>query len=451
VKEQLKLMPFQKVGLRWIKENGGSGLLADEMGLGKTIQAIAYLRSSASTKPALIICPAVVKENWRREIKRFTKLRIKTLRGRKPRRLNLSARDIFLINYEIVDAWKEELSRIQYVILDESHYIKNKSAIRTKAIMGLCKGKKTLCLTGTPIANGPVDLYTSIRLANPKLFSSFWKFAIKYCDAQLVNQRWVLTGASNTKELHHILTNTKTMLRRRKVKVLKQLPKKTRSVVVLPLSNPKAYETSLHLVHNWLQTVSANKFDITAGLNRLEELAQSAVAQKMKAMVEWISNAKEESEKMIIFARHLYALDMLEEAFKDSCLRIDGSTKDKQSVVDKFTNDKTKKILLGQIRAAGTGVNIQVASVVVFAEIGATSIEHDQAESRAHRHGQQKPVICYYLVGKGTVEELMVKKLIDDKRSKIDAVIDNRDPNYAKLLTTLLNKSLAKFKTRQQV
>jgi len=176
---QGELMPFQKAGVAYIEKTNGKVLLADEMGLGKTVQALAWLQLHPEIRPAVIICPASLKLNWQAEASKWLETRpenithvIKNGRDKIPEKTK-----IFIINYDLLSKRTDELTKLspKALVLDESHYIKNNKAIRTRAVLNIGKqANHVLCLSGTPFLNRPVEIWTTLTLLTPKLFPN-WK------------------------------------------------------------------------------------------------------------------------------------------------------------------------------------------------------------------------------------------------------------------------------------
>src|SRR5690606_19617797 len=177
-----QLFPFQKQGVVFIEKRKGRALIADEMGLGKTIQAAAWLQLHPEKRPAIILCPASLKLNWAKELRETlsTKDKIQILQGTKPYPIT---EDIIIINYDILNSWVETLQAInpRVLIIDEAHYIKNSSAIRTQATKKLAKGiPHVIALAGTPIVNRPVEGFNIFQILDRNRFPNFWTYVHRY-------------------------------------------------------------------------------------------------------------------------------------------------------------------------------------------------------------------------------------------------------------------------------
>ena len=439
-----RMYPFQKEGLAFIENHNGRGLIADEMGLGKTVQALSYLGLHKEKRPALIICPASLKLNWKKEITKWLPGEsVSIISGSKA----FDKADTYIINYDIVNKQLERLEALdlQVIIMDESHYVKNAKAARTKACRELTKGvPHVIGLSGTPITNRPIELFTILNILDPIEWNSYWKYAQTYCGAKHNGYGWDFNGSSNTKELHDRLTRS-VMIRRLKENVLKDLPAKVRCVVPMELSNRTKYkqaETSI------IQFIAANegldraeKAKQAEVLVKIEKLKQLALEGKLKQAIKWIEDYLETNDKLVVFATHTATLDALEAAFSNT-VRVDGSTSqaNRQKAVDDFQEKPNINLFLGNIKAAGVGLTLTAANATCFLEFPWTSGDLDQAEDRVHRIGQKADsVMAYYLVGEDSIDEY-IAELIDEKRKVLTQVLDGKDVEDNSLFTELLNK-----------
>ncbi len=433
-----ELFPFQKKGVSFIESRDGNALLADEMGLGKTAQALAYLQLHPKKRPVIIVCPATLKYNWQNEINIWTTAnnKVEILSGTSP--YKLSKADIFIINYDVLKSWVDTLKKVnpQVVILDEAHYIKNPKAARTKAIKSLCKKiPHKIIITGTPIVNRPIEAYTMINLVDETLFPKFTKYAFRYCAAKHNGFGWDFTGASNTMELHNKLTKT-IMIRRLKTDVLKDLPDKMRIVVPVDIDNMRDYKLASGELNDWLddldfeENVPKNKKNTGAeALARIEHLKQLSIEGKINQCISWIEDYLEQNDKIVVFTTHIKTVDILMNHFGSKAVRVDGSVvgEKRQKAVDEFQNNDNVKVFVGNLKAAGVGITLTKANATCFLELGWTPGDHDQAEDRVHRIGQEADcVTAYYLVAKDTIEE-EICQLLDKKRAVLASVLDGKE------------------------
>lgn len=446
---KLELMPFQKTGVEFIEVKEGRVLIADEMGLGKTAQALAWLALHPKERPAVVVCPASLKFNWLEEINKWMKKpgMVQVLSGRKPQKNKAIYGDIIIINYDILPnkyikkgkrmieqpftGWVDYLleRKPKVVVLDESHYIKNSKAMRTKAACKLAKHCSNLiCLTGTPILNRPVEIFNTLNAIDASLFPSFWRFAQRYCGAKHNGWGWNFNGASRTKELNQLLSHI--MIRRTKKEVLSELPDKQRTTIPLELANKKEYQQIKNNFLAWLidkkGTQAAKKASKVEQLTKVEYLKQAAARGKLKAAIKWIENVIE-NEKLVVFATHKEIIDQLTNHFDKEAVKIDGSTTQakRKEAVDRFQKDSKVKLFIGNIKAAGVGITLTAASKVAFLELPWTPGELIQAEDRCHRIGQKNAVNIYYLVGLDTIDSY-IANLLKEKAEVIEKVVDGK-------------------------
>ena len=439
-----QLFPFQKVGVAFIEKRNGRALIADEMGLGKTIQAAAWLQLHPKKRPALILCPASLKLNWAKELRDTlsTKDKVQILQGTKPYPIT---EDIIIINYDILNSWVETLQAInpQVLIIDEAHYIKNSSAIRTKATKKLAKGiPHVIALTGTPIVNRPIEGFNIFQILDRSLFPNFWTYVHQYCGARHNGFGWDFSGATNKEELNQILTST-IMIRRRKADVLKDLPEKMYSFVPMELSNETEYRIAEEEFIEYLRGVkgkeAAEKAKKAEHLVKIEALKQLAVKGKMKQAINWIRDFIEDGDMLVVFAVHKEVIDKLMNEFKDVAVKLYGecSQKERNEAVERFQNDPNIKLFIGNIQAAGVGLTLTAASAVAFLELPWTPGELQQAEDRCHRIGQKNAVNIYYLLAENSVEYKLAR-LLDKKKKVLSAVIDGKLVEEKSLISELI-------------
>jgi len=392
---------------------------------------------------------------WEREVRECCpKWRAFVISGKKRERLP-KGKDVYIINYDIVMSRIDDLKEMEFksTVWDECHYLKNKSALRTKAVLGtgskfrgLSNIPTIVALSGTPILSRPVEIYPVVKALVPNALPPFMTFAMRYCGAKHNGFGWDFTGASNTKELHQLLTST-CMIRRTKEEVLKDLPDKTRSIIPLSMEQKAAKEYARAKDHfiGWLREVNPTKVSAAQraeALVQFQTLKQLARKGKWKATIEWLKDVLSTNGKVIVFAVHHAAVDALMEALSGfNPVKLDGrdSNKAKNAAVDRFQEDPTCRVFIGNIKAAGVGITLTAANMVAFVELGWTPGEHSQAEDRAHRIGQKNAVSVYYLIAEGTVEQ-EIAGLLDRKQKVLSAVLDGEDAEQGMLLTELLNQ-----------
>jgi len=454
------LRKYQRIGVNFLLSRDGKALLADDMGLGKTIQVLGYLIMNEDALPATVVCPSSVKRKWAREITKWTNYTVHVMEGRYTKENETPDADIIILNYDIVAVAEErkkvkgekavkkaknepvmprpDLGEFPTLILDEAHKISNQKSQRTQAIIQLAKGcERVLGMSGTPIKNKPFEFWTILQLINKQAVPDFWTYVQTYCDAKKNRFGWDFSGSSNTQELHERLTKT-IMLRRLKADVDIDLPAKIRSVIPLDWDR-RVY---LQEQENYRLWMLQNGKDIASqnGFAKIEHLKQAAVKAKMKDALLWVNEFFEESQKLVIFTRHIFTIDILKkELSKYKPIVLDGSVAShkRQPLIDIFQTSDKCRLAIVNMSAGGEGVEFTAADAVAFMEIGWTSAEHDQCEDRVHRFGKVGDVVCYYLVADGTIEDKLIE-MIDKKREIVSGVVDGAGASDKEMLAELV-------------
>jgi len=433
--DKLEFLPFQKEGIAFLEMNEGKAIIGDEPGLGKTIQVLGYIANHPEIRKVLIVCPATLKYNWYNEALKWLPkkdCKIGILESKKVSPLYNDTR-IYIINYDIVPAWKDILSNFTFnlMVLDEAHYLKNPSTKRTKAVKFMAKKiKQIIPLSGTPAINRPIELYNSIALVAPSMFPSYFQFAHRYCNARHNGFGWDFNGSSNEEELHDALSSI--MIRRKKEDVLQELPDKRYSYIPFKLNKNSEYYKADKDFIQWIKETKGKKAAVTvsqaAVLTKITYLRKLAVEAVLDNSIDWIKDFLETDQKVVVFAIHKDIIEILRKEFKKQCVVIDGSTtiKNRQQAVEDFQNKKDVRIFIGNIKAAGVGITLSAASTVVFLELPWTPGELEQACDRCHRIGQKNAVNIYYLLGQDTIEEKLAQ-VIDSKRKVLSKIIDGKE------------------------
>jgi SWI/SNF-related matrix-associated actin-dependent regulator 1 of chromatin subfamily A len=428
----MKLKPFQRLALNEIDWFDGRALLALDMGLGKTLLALWYLFLHTKTRLAVVVCPASVKYHWQREASSLG-LRSKVLEGRSAFPLDVSNVQLIIVNYDILSDWVPYLRECDpnAVIIDECQYIMSPSTVRTAAVLKLCnRVPKILALSGTPLLNTPIDTYTTLNLLRPETFRSRFKFARRYCNAVWTHWGWKFSGISHGNELHELLKKT-VMVRYRKADVLSDLPSKGREVMPVPLEDYAEYNRALKDFHGWISEAypkQARRALRAEAMTRTGYLLRLVAQAKMKAVLEWINLfLADTDEKLMVYCIHRLVSSKIQEGCKSQSLLIDGSVtgRNRQDIVDRFIKDRQVRILVGNIQAAGVGIDgLQDAcSNAAFAELPWRPGDVTQAEDRLWRIGTTRPVSIFYLVAHGTIEE-RVCEIIQTKQEAVSTVLD---------------------------
>ena len=423
-------MPFehQKTAIIKLLEND-KFILADDMGLGKTSSAIVAAIETKSNK-ILIICPASLKQNWKREIENYTDKPIYICDGKK---YDDNA-DFIIINYDIIKNFhslklKEETiiqkSKFDLVIIDESHYIKNPQASRTKLINDICKDiNKIWLLTGTPLTSRPIDYFNLLSLVGSTVSKNWMAYVLRYCAGYQfsvgMNKVWNVNGASNLDELRE--RTSPLLLRRLKENVL-DLPEKIITPVYLTLKS-KEYEEVMGEYFDWVKNNPKESKSLSVQFTKLMKVRQIIADEKIKNTIELIENTLEQGRKVIAFSNFTNSLNKIYEHFKKVAVKLDGSSsmKQRQDSVDKFQNEDNIKVFVGNIKAAGVGVTLTSGDVVIFNDLSFVPADHSQAEDRAYRIGQKNSVSVLYPIFENTIEGI-IYDMLDRKKKIISTVL----------------------------
>ncbi|HWD11286.1 MAG TPA: DEAD/DEAH box helicase [Solirubrobacteraceae bacterium] len=438
-----ELKPFQRAGVDYLLAQRRA-FLADEQGLGKTIEALATLEA-ADAFPAVVVCPASLKLNWLRELRRWLPSRTAQALVGTGAAAALSAADITVVNYDILAARLDELHRLapQALVIDESHYCKNAGAKRTQAVQRLAaeipRDGLVLALTGTPVVNRPAELISQLRiLGRLEDFGSGVQFGERF------------RGSDAHLRLHWHL-RARCFVRRLKADVLTQLPAKTRAVVPVELDNEREYRHAERDLIGWLRTQPLDLRELDAKvaaalraerLVRLNALKVLAARGKLHAALAWIHDFCSSGERLVVFAHHREIQRAVLDHFPAALhiLGADGHAA-RDAALQSFQGEDApeNQLIVCSIEAAGHGLTLTRSSNVMFLELDWTPAKHDQAEDRCHRIGQQDAVTAYYLLAAGTIDET-ISTLLERKRAVIGAVTDGRAEDEEAVLDALVRE-----------
>ena len=419
------LYDFQFDGVKFGVEHHCRFLLADEMGVGKTIQAISLCYLYREDWPVLIVCPGSMKYLWKGEIQTwlgFKDYRINILNSSKQK---ISEEAYFyIISYDLVSHILKKLKKMKFnfVILDEAHCIKNRDTIRAKNILPIAiRAKRLILMTGTPLLAKPLEGYPLLYALRPDLFPYFKQYAYRYCDPQPTPFGISWSGTSNTKELHWLLSTL--MVRRLKKEVLNKLPPKRRQKVEIKTDE------------EILEKIKETRIKIKGRNGTLQAYTLTSTAKK-DGVCEYVHDILSDSEeKIIVFAYHHEMMNSLEDLLhkdKIDYIRIDGSTKqDKRYEYVKYFQEKKEcRVAIVSIIAGSTGITLNKAHIVIFAELTWTPSIMIQAEDRAHRIGQKSNFVdIKYLYGPGTLDDFILDKL-QKKLVIVSTTIDDKRENF---------------------
>ena len=411
-------------------------ILADDMGLGKTTATIiAALETGA--KKILIICPASLKINWQREIENYSDRPVYIAEGKK----FSTESDFVIVNYDIlknfhdIDPKKKNgsilnQSNFDLVILDEAHMISNPQAQRTKIINHFVKDiKRVWLLTGTPMTSRPMNYYNLLNIIESPVAQNWMAYAIRYCQGYqfMAGKRkvWNVTGASNLEELRD--RTSKQILRRLKEDVL-DLPDKIISPVYLRLKS-KEYEELMGEYYDWFDNKKDESSSLTVQFSKLMKVRKVIANEKTKQTIEFAENIIEQGKKVIIFTNFTDTLQTIYQHFGKQAVYLDGSCSKphRQNAVDEFQENDKIKVFVGNLKAAGVGLTLTAAEVVIMNDLSFVPAEHAQAEDRAYRYGQKSNVLVYYPLYENTIEGA-VYDILNRKKEIIRTVMGDEQP-----------------------
>jgi SWI/SNF-related matrix-associated actin-dependent regulator 1 of chromatin subfamily A len=424
-------------------------ILADDMGLGKTTSTIiAALETGA--KKILIICPASLKINWEREIANYSDRSCYIAEGKK----FSTESDFVIVNYDILKNFHDPKdkenslltqSNFELVILDEAHMVSNTQAQRTKIINNFVKDiKRVWLLTGTPMTSRPMNYYNLLSIIESPVAQNWMAYAIRYCQGfqfRAGNRKiWNVTGASNLEELRD--RTSKQILRRLKEQVL-DLPEKIITPVYLRTSS-KEYKDLMGEYYDWLENKKEESSSLTIQFSKIMKVRKVIANEKVKETIEFVQNIIDQGKKVIIFTNFTDTLQLIHNHFGKESVYLDGSCNkvQRQYAVDQFQENEKVKVFVGNLKAAGVGLTLTAAEVVIMNDLSFVPAEHAQAEDRAYRYGQKNNVLVYYPIFENTIEGVIYDIL--NKKKKIigtvmgDEVQDSGD--VVEEILKLINK-----------
>ena len=439
-------MEHQKPAIEKLLQND-LYILADDMGLGKTTTAIIANIIEKSNK-TLIICPASLKINWKREIENYSDDPVSIIDGK-----IWEDGKYIIINYDILKNFhsleNEEIrivlnTRFDRIIIDEAHYISNTKAQRTKIVNEIAKtiGKVWL-LTGTPMTSRPINYYNLLKLVESRVGSSWVSYVRRYCEGRQFrgpNGRliWNVNGASNLDELRERTKNK--IIRRLKEEVL-DLPDKIITPIYLELKSSE-YEKEMGEYLSWSDE-NRNQ-SISIHLAKLMKVRQIIANEKLNDTKHLINDILEQDKKIIVFTNFTAPLLELANEYKDSCVLLHGrmAKEERQKSVDAFQNDPNIKIFISNLKAGGVGITLTAAEVVIMNDLSFVPSDHSQAEDRAFRIGQKNNISCIYPLYENTIEQI-VYTMLQKKKNVIDTVMgDNisEEDIFSEIMNELHNQ-----------
>ncbi len=428
---QATLRPYQVEGfhfLAYLATNRFGGILADDMGLGKTIQSLTYIlwlrlengkEKNSRNKPALVVCPKSVLDVWATEAEKFApELRVKVLRTKDDLIIDEAQNDLDLVvlNYAQLRVCGEDLNTIRWltVILDEGQQIKNPDSKAAKSAREL-NASNRLVLTGTPIENRLMDMWSLMAFAMPGVLGSKAYFKKRFDKRKDPTSQQRL--ASRLRPF---------LLRRTKLQVAKDLPPRTEEEVFAVMEGVQAemYKNELKRIQKALlgvdsdESVKKNSFAILQGLMRLRQICchpglidpkfLKEESAKMIALFYLLDQLKEENHKVLVFSQFVSMLDIIKARLETESRAynyLTGQTKDRKGEIENFQTTKHPSVFMLSLKAGGAGLNLTSASYVILYDPWWNPAVENQAIDRTHRIGQKNKVIAYRLLTRNTVEE----------------------------------------------
>ena len=448
---------YQKEGIFWLeflKKYSFGGILADEMGLGKTLQTLALLNINKE-KTHIVLCPKSLLFNWENEIKKyFPNMTCLVIYQNSKKREELIKKandyDIIITSYSILQkdykVYFDNNIEFNYMILDEAHYIKNMKTRSNKAVKTI-KSMRKVILTGTPLENRLEELYGLFEIIMPNYLGTYNEFRRDF-SAKIERNDKVSLEILQSKIRPFIL-------RRTKDEVLKELPKKQEQIVFNEMTNRQSiiYNEILNRVKQDTEKIIEDngrtgkaKIQILSALLRLrqvcnhpklldDKLEDEDMSAKVEQFEELLLETIESENKVLIFSQFTKMLDILENRLKENNIlyeRLDGTTKNRQDVVDNFNNDKKIKVFLISLKAGGVGLNLTSASNVFIYDPWWNPQVENQAIDRAHRIGQKKTVNVYKFITKNSIEEKILK--LQERKANLFENIVKEDNDFIKNL-----------------
>ena len=471
------LRPYQKQGVYWMRfleRSGLSGLLADEMGLGKTLQTLTWISlertdPAARGKPALVVCPTSLVQNWNAEAEKFTPW-LKRLVVSGPDRAaafaHIPEADLVITSYallqrDLADAYLDRTFSV--IVLDEAQHIKNRSTRNAKSAKRL-NGLQKLVLTGTPVENSVADVWSIFDFLLPDYLGAYDSFNARVeqpiaCGGE--------EGQAAQDRLRHKLRPF--ILRRLKQTVAKDLPDKIVKVAYCPMTSEQQswYNRLLAEAKGKIGNMvkekgfAKSKFEILALLMRLRQVSchlellkeyreknprttnhepqntNPDLSGKLEVFFEMLDEAMDGGHRVLVFSQFVTMLTILRnelEARNIPYCYLDGSTKDRLGECRKFNTDESIPVFLISLHAGGTGLNLTGADMVVHFDPWWNPAVEDQATDRAHRIGQKRTVYVVKMIAEGSVEE-RVLALQQKKQAVIDATVGTTDTQVMEKLT----------------
>jgi SWI/SNF-related matrix-associated actin-dependent regulator 1 of chromatin subfamily A len=424
----------------------------DQPGLGKTLQSIGTVIGAEMqgeiTFPCLVVCPSALKINWKREFEMWTDKKAMVLDDKTKntwhRFYEMGLADVFVVNYESMKKYfvtsmpskkdlkhssqiimDERIKLFKSVIVDESHRLKDPNSNQAKICIQLTKGKKyIILLTGTPVVNKPIDLFSQLAVMfKLSHFGGENGFKTRYCEGG--------RGSANLKELNYLM-NMSCYFMRKKEDVLKDLPPLSRQTIICSISTKEEFDKVKNDFANFLKNSDLTDSEIKKKVSsetivKITMLLQISARGKLEAAREYIDEIIDSGQKIVVFCKHKIIVDLLKEIYPKA-VTVTGQDDaiQKQNSVDSFQNKETTNIIICNHKAAGVGLTLTASSEVLFVELPWTQADCEQAEARCHRMGQPSNVRATYLLGEDTLDQWLYD-IIQEKKAIANAVTGTED------------------------
>jgi superfamily II DNA or RNA helicase len=463
------LRPYQKQGVAWLqflRENGFGGILADEMGLGKTLQTLALLRFVRQTQPAtapmLVVCPTSLVFNWVAEAAKFTpELKVLALQGpgRHARFQRIPAHDLVVTSYALIRRDAERYRGLEFdtVVLDEAQHIKNRQTQNAQAVKAVT-ARHRLVLTGTPLENSVLDLWSIFDFLMPGYLGSAKDFRERY-ELPITREKNEQAQARLARRLRPFL------LRRLKKEVAPDLPDRLEQVAFCELTADQrgVYQQVIEASRKEVleavgaQGVAKSRMVVLTALLRLRQVCcdlrllkldgvkPANASGKLDLFGELLEEVIDGGHRLLVFSQFVSMLTLLKEKLAEEDVEycyLDGSTSDRAAVVERFQTNGAIPVFLISLKAGGVGLNLTGADTVIHFDPWWNPAVEDQATARAHRIGQTKVVTSYKLITRNTVEEKILT-LQNRKREVIQATIGGEEGFAASLSWAEIQELLA--------
>lgn len=449
------LRPYQKQGVAWLsflRESGFGGVLADEMGLGKTLQTLACIRSAITARagsgrqPCLVVCPTSLVFNWVAEVNRFTPdMRVLALQGAEREALfeRMAESDLVVTSYALIRRDADRYRQIEFdtVILDEAQHIKNRQTQNAQVVKTI-RSRHRLVLTGTPLENSVLDLWSIFDFLMPGYLGNHQDFKERY-EVPLGRDGDTAAQARLARRIRPFL------LRRLKREVAADLPEKIEQVAFCDLTEDQAgvYRQVLDATRREVQQavgeqgLAKSRMVVLTALLRLrqvccdlrllklEQVNPDTASGKLDLFGELLEEVLDGGHRVLVFSQFVGMLTLLREKLAaesvDYCY-LDGSTQDRAGVVARFQNNGDIPVFLISLKAGGTGLNLTGADTVIHFDPWWNPAVEAQATDRAHRIGQTRVVTSYKLITRGTVEEKILS-LQNRKRELLQTALGGEE------------------------